>query len=313
MFIMSKRVFCTPSSFNALSIKQFISEVEEIFSLDGKQVENVFFDISRTKNINIIGELLVYKFLDYTVHKKCFLNPGTNLNIKAYNYVATQLKHMGFKKLVEECFTEKNSDDDEFNFQEIGTCFVSPMVLEKKSAISGVGKMNEQKICNFYSYNRDIASAILSCIGEISSNFQEHAETDTRSVIVAKGDKSHFEIACADTGSGVISTLRSSVGNTFRKAPYLILRKAIEKGVSSKILQGHMGCGLWLVNEFVSRTNGYMSIYSENGYLINKKGIIKCGESPYWKGTIVYVDIPLKKPDSLKEVFNSVKTKEQYI
>ena len=105
----------------------------------------------------------------------------------------------------------------------------------------------------------------------------------------------------------------NSFGGTYNKAPYLLLGKAIEKGVSSKISSGHMGCGLWLVNEYVTKMKGYMCIYSESGYLVNKRGIVKCGESPYWKGTIIYVDIPLHKPSHLKEVFQSVKTKEQYI
>lgn len=311
----NRRIFSTPVKFNERSIKQFIGGVQDIFSLGGKQIENVFFDVSKTTDINIIGELLVYKFLDYTVQKKCFHKPETNLNLntKETKYVASQLRIMGFKKLVEACFTEKNSIDDGFAYQEFNGCFLSPTVLEQKSPITGVGKLNEQKINSYYSYNKDIASAILQCIGEISSNFQEHAENDTRSVIVAKGDRDHFEIACADTGAGIISTLKSAIGDKMQKAPYLILGKSIEKGVSSKLSEGHMGCGLWLVNEYVSSTQGYLSIYSERGYLVNRKGKIKCGESPYWKGTVIYVDIPLKNPDSLNSVINSIKTKEQYI
>lgn len=150
-------------------------------------------------------------------------------------------------------------------------------------------------------------------MGEISSNFQEHAEIDTRSVIVAKGNKNHFEIACADNGIGIVSSLKGMYGKIYNKPDYIFLAESIKKGVSSKLSESHMGCGLWLVNQYVTNSKGYFCIYSENAYLINKKGKIKCGNSPYWKGTIVYLDIPLGNPTVFADVLQSVKLKKQYI
>lgn len=309
---MGKTIYKTPKNFTAPSIRSFISDIRGIFSLQEKQVSDVFFDVSETENINILGALLIYKFLDFTVHKKCFLRPTTNLNLKSSKYIASELKKMGFRQLVEECFTEKTLDDENFTYQENNNCFISPTVLERNSGISGIGKSNEKRINDYYAYDITIASVVLSCLGEISSNFQEHAETDTRSVILATGDKQHFEVACADNGVGILSSLKGNFGLQFRKAPYLILKKSTERGISSKLSEGHMGCGLWLVNEYVTQAKGYMCIYSENGYYINKKGIIKCGESPYWKGTIVYVNIPIRDSNVLSEVIKSIKTREEY-
>lgn len=305
------KIYRTPENFNEVNIRHFIENVQDVFSLNGKGIANVFFDVSHTTKISIIGQLLIYKFMEYTFHKQCFFKPKTNLNTKDARYVNKELKKMGFNKLVDECFTEHSTEDDNFIFQDDGICFVSPIILERNSGVSGVGKMNEVKIANYYRYDSNIANAILSCLGEISSNFQEHAVTDTRSVIVAKGDKKHFEIACADTGNGIISSLKNYDPNT--KTQYKLLELAIKRGISSKLSEGHMGCGLWLINEYVTNTKGYLCIYSEKGYLINKHGKIKCGESPLWKGTIIFVDIPLADTDIIGNVIRSVKTKKTYV
>ena len=50
-----------------------------MFGFSGKNVPNFFFDLSKTKTINILGLLLIYKFLEYTVEHKCFKNPICNL------------------------------------------------------------------------------------------------------------------------------------------------------------------------------------------------------------------------------------------
>ncbi len=309
------RVFKTPETFNHLHIREFLNSIRDLFLLSGKQVPEVFFDVDGTRTINIIGALLVYKFLDYSRHNHCFLNPKTNINTKKNpkNTITSELISMGFKKLVEENFNKPIPLDKELKFQDNGDCFISPTVLEKDTAISGYGKQNELRISNYYSYNDLIASTILSCMGEISSNFQEHAEIDTRSVIVAKGNKNHFEIACADNGIGIVSSLKSMYGKKYDRSEYILLEESIKRGVSSKLSESHMGCGLWLVNQYVTNSKGYFCMYSENAYLINKKGRIKCGESPYWKGTIVYLDIPLGNPACFADVLQSVKPKKQYI
>lgn len=118
---------------------------------------------------------------------------------------------------------------------------------------------------------------------------------------MAKGNKQHFEIACADNGDGIITTLLPQY-RKYSKSGYNILRFSVEKNVSSKMSEGHMGCGLWLVNEFVSRSKGILSIFSGHGYYQNKKGKIKCGESPFWQGTIIHLDIPLNNPSIFTDI-----------
>lgn len=95
-------------------------------------------------------------------------------------------------------------------YKETDGVFLAPMTL-KRSGINRRKNEDIKKIQKYYSYNSNIAYAILTCIGEISNNFQEHAVLDTQSIIVAKGNRNHFEIACADTGDGIISTLGPSL------------------------------------------------------------------------------------------------------
>ena len=67
-----------------------------------------------------------------------------------------------------------------------------------------------------------------------------------------------------------------------------------------------MGCGLWLVNELVTKNHGLLHLFSQGVYLTNRKGKIKCGESSYWQGTIIYLMIPLKKIIPLKEILHTI-------
>ena len=291
-------IYKTPKNFCAQNARFFLKNIEGVFKLDYSETNGVFFNVMQTKQIDLLGLLLVYKFLNYTVKKQCFANPQTDL--KNNKTISSELKRLGFQKLVDENFTIKDPDDTKTEFTEMGGFFLAPIVLERRG---GADKDNiiETKIRNYYD-DTQISQGLLQCIGEISSNFQEHAVSDTKSVLVARGNKKQIEIACADNGSGIISTLMPSLNKNYSKCRYEVIKKSIEENVTSKAKEGHMGCGLWIVNQFVTNTNGVMYIFSQDGYLMNKKGTIKCGQSPFWKGTIVYVNMPL----SNKEVFSKI-------
>lgn len=293
-----KIVYKTPENFSVSNVKYFIANVSDIFKLENSQQKDVLFDVSPTKKIDLLGQLLIYKFLDFSRIKKCFYNPETNL--KKVKYVSDEMKKMGFKKLVDENFRIKAKDEDIPQYSEKDGFFIAPIVLEK-SKKEIVEKDVEKKINEYYNKST-ISSGILQCIGEIASNFQEHAVSDTRSVLVARGNKQQVEIACADNGEGIISSLLPVLKYKFQSHRSDVLREAIKENVTSKANAGHMGCGLWIVNEFVSASKGYMSIFSQDAYLINKHGIIKCGQSPYWKGTIIYVNMPLSNDDFFSRV-----------
>ena len=75
-----KKIYRTPKNFSVCSARQFLSEVESIFTLANLKVPGVELDTLQTEKADILGQLLLYKFIEYTIHKSCFHSPITNLN-----------------------------------------------------------------------------------------------------------------------------------------------------------------------------------------------------------------------------------------
>lgn len=300
-------VFRTPCVFTVNTAKYFLENVSDVFHLEGKQIKNVLFDVYPTTSIDLLGQLLIYKFMDFTRNKNCFFNPKTSL--PSNRYVSNEMKKMGFKKLVDENYRIKPSDEEDIPvYSENKGFFIAPIVLERNQT-GEIDKFAEKKIRDYYS-NSILTSGILQCIGEISSNFQEHAVQDTRSVLVARGNYKYVEIACADNGDGIVPSLKAAFPEMAKKTSYDVLRESIKENITSKAKLGHMGCGLWIVNQFVSASKGNMCIYSHDAYLFNQKGKIKYGSSPLWKGTIIYVHLPLINENVFSKV---LKEKEKII
>lgn len=107
---------------------------------------------------------------------------------------------------------------------------------------------------------------------------------------MAEGTERQVEIVSVDTSSGIIETMREKYGN---KTDRDILVHAFKKRVSSKMDKGHCGTGLWLVNEIVTALKGKLILHTGNYLYRNIQGKISTFESSYWKGTILYVKLPL--------------------
>ena len=136
-----------------------------------------------------------------------------------------------------------------------------------------------------------------------ASNFHEHSNDKTNAILVASGNESNFKIACADTGVGIITSLRPALGREYeRKEKFEILQKSLEKEVTSKHNTNHTGCGLWLIDSFVTGLKGELQIYSEGAYYINHQGKVRRGVCPYWKGTIIYVNLPFNSKKALSKM-----------
>lgn len=303
MHINYYKIYSTPENFTHQNVKYFLQNIAAIFCMKNSGVPKVIFKVKDTKKVDILGLLLIYKFIDFTVKNRCFENPKTDL--KKNRIIFEQMIQIGFKKYIDENFGDLKDDDlveSNPNFTANKNFFIAPLVLNREQQNLGIS--NERKIKEYYNFDSRIASGVLQCIGEIASNFQEHSQSDTRSMLVARGDRKYIEIACADNGDGIISTLRPHLENKCKNG-YEVLRKSIDENVTSKKNAGHMGCGLWIVSQFVSESKGTMKIFSQDGYLVNDKGKIKCGKSAYWKGTIVYVNMPLSDPSVFSKVMRN--------
>lgn len=294
-------------NFTVSNVKYFLDKVSFIFDCTNKRRPNAEFFLDHIKKIDVLGLILVYKFFDFTVKQHCFSKPKCVLSKKSFIY--RTLKQYGFLSIIYDFINENPPEYENLRAENIDSKLViEPIFLYKDSEEDEISN-NSKAICRYYNQSEIVKFVVLTCMGEIASNFRSHAVSDTKSILAAKGSNEFFEFACADTGDGIISTLRPSLNNNGRDMqPFKIVEKAINKGISSKNKRttNHMGIGLWLVNELVTLAKGELHIYSENAYYINRHGISKGGESSYWKGTIVYVKIPLTNMDSLKDSIKQI-------
>ena len=302
--MIHKKVYRTPKNLSVCSAKEFLKEAEPIFSLANAKVTGVQLDTSETEKADILGQLLLYKFIEYTIHRGCFSMPKTNLQNNVD--LKSRLDQTGFLPFFNEFMNKKNNqlkndipNDYNLNWKEADTFYIAPIVLSKNGG-GGYAEKEEtiyQKIRDYYEEDSTIVGTITSCISEVGSNFMEHAEESTNSVMVASGNKEYFELACADTGVGTITSLCSVIKG--RIQVYDVLSKALEKGVTSKPGTNHSGSGLWLIGQYVLFSKGELFLFSEGAYCHQKSNQIKKGQCGKWKGTIIYMRLSLKNKEAI--------------
>lgn len=246
--------------------------------------------------MDTFGQLLIYKYVEFTTKNDCFFGPYIITN----PYVDEKLKESGFQNLLNAFINSKDIDYRNLDYQEDGNSFFfAPIVLSRDRSISEKDKMTP-RIENFFKNNPKVVSMAMTVIGEISLNFKEHAVEDTQSVMVVSGNRKKIEISCADTGVGIITSLANLYPDVKKKEK--LIEKAIEKGITSKKATNHMGFGLWIVNQLATLTNGLFYVFSEGTYYFNKHGKYRSGLCSFWKGTIIYVNLPISHPYTLKDI-----------
>lgn len=294
---MNEIIFRTPPEFTITAAKFFLKEVENVFGWEDQRKVNFRLEMGRTNEIDIFGQLLLYKFLEYSVKHHCFYYPKINVNSR----VTEELKKSTFWSLINDFIRNQDVNYNELKFREFKGIFIVPINLTTKTR-GEAEALYAPRITSYYQ-DRHVQFVVLSCMGEVASNFHEHSNDKTNAILVASGDESNFRIACADTGVGIVSSLRPALGQEYRrKSKFEVLQKSVEKEVTSKSNTNHTGCGLWLIDSFVTGLKGELYIYSEGAYYINRQGKVKRGECPYWKGAIIYVNLPFKKKDALTKL-----------
>lgn len=284
-------------------IPQFLRKVEKTFEWKNKQVPNVQIDLSTIQEADILGLLIIYKYIDFTYTHYCFKKPNLHID----HYINDTWAKYEFDELIRAYISNKEVTDKpfkEFRIKLENNFIIAPQALLRNSNYSNEYLQNEfiPKLGKYYNNEQKITDLIFSCFSEILLNFWEHAVQDTKSVIIADGNKSKIEIACADTGKGIVSNLNDFFGESCKKAD--LLKKSVEKGITSKPNSNHMGFGLWLVNELVKLNNGRFHIYSQGYYYFNDFGKIKSGSCPFWPGTIIYINLNLNNPKTLSDLLS---------
>ncbi len=300
-----------PKKITANNIDGFLSKCQVLFSVLKKEefgYEVVFSDV---KGIDILGTLLIFKFFEFSVINKCFALPIVDFN----EYVEAKIIEFGFLELINAYMSSMDEKteriEQERKIKELSVklednFFIAPQPLIRRSNFTNEflrGKVLPA-LRDYYKDHKDhndIIAMISICFSEVSLNFWEHAIEDTQSVMVANGNKEFVEIACTDTGNGILTTLKES-GMYEDVEEIDIFRSCISQGVTSKRNTDHMGFGLWMIDELISEVKGKLYIYSEGYKYINdnnKKSVEKCS---FWKGTIIYLLLPLKVIKTIKDI-----------
>lgn len=296
------RKIVAPKHFTAASLISFINECEEIFRLVNKKEKGFLLDLSKVSQTSMLTILVIYKLIEFTFVNKCFEKPALSYD----NPIREAFKKFGFSDLILTYMADRKAAEEEYKKLKVsvGESFIiAPQALLRndKYSMQSLNKNYLPQIEKYYQQSPKVVSMIFLVFSEILLNFWEHAVEDTKSIIVASGNKQNIEIACADTGEGIVSTLGRSL-SSHTLAPVSILLKAIEKGVTSKQMSNHMGYGLWILDEITSKTKGRMHLYSQGAYYYNEFGKKRQGKCGYWQGTIIYLSLPLIRPCTLCDI-----------
>ncbi|MBC5773063.1 HAMP domain-containing histidine kinase [Pontibacter sp. KCTC 32443] len=305
-----------PKYFTVSSVKTFIDDIDKVFTLSGKNAKGFRLNLANIKSASMLGVLIIYKFIEYTSKSSCFMNPRISIN----ETMDKEFEKFGFANLIKAFIKGRDEDEKEIKSNEEG---ISEKVKEYKKLKIYIGenfiiapqallrndkyskdKLNKEylpELQKYYEYDEKIIDMVLLVFSEVLLNFWEHAVEDSHSIIVANGNKQHIEIACADSGNGIIDTLKTVLNDTISK-PEAILKEAVKKGVTSKKRTNHMGFGLWILDQIVTESGGRMHIYSQGGYYFNDAGKINAGKCGYWQGSIVYISLPLHNPVGLTDI-----------
>lgn len=302
--MLNNTIISTPKRFTSKDFGSFLYAIREMPFWNNAKIPNVFLDTHQTADVDLLGLLILCNFLDYTSSNHCFLRPSTDLLYQYY--LKTELKNNGFEEYVSASFGEESVLGN-VKFVNNNKWFIAPIkLIEETDADTKKRNQDSMKsISRYYQYNDDVAFVVLQSIGELFNNFKSHANASSFSYLVAKGDRCHCEIACIDNGKGIVNSLKPIL-NSNSLSTEEILELSVKKGVSSKKNEGHMGCGLWLINEFVSECNGYFCICSNSAIYINNKGLCEKKSFAPWKGTILYLDLPLDNVNAINRVFNKI-------
>lgn len=265
-----------------------------------RQKAAFYLDFHDVKDLDLLGMLILYKFLEYSVLNKCFFNPCL-LDFEENKVIKERVAYFGFKYLMEELKKSKDSERQYKNLQiTVSDDFIiAPMPLLKESNSSDYLNNDYSRKIESYYKDEKVNAMIFTVFSEIFLNFWAHAIGDSKSIIVAHGTQDYIEIACADSGEGIVKSICNAFPRIKRKDT---LKMALSKGVTSKKGSNHMGYGLWLINEVVTKTHSRFLLHSEEFCYENNSGKIRYQISSTWHGTIVYVKLLLDSPITIEDI-----------
>lgn len=295
-----QKIVFMPSRLTRGNIVELVGTLNFFFELSGQRRKDLFLRFDNVRHVDILGVLVLYKFLEYSVIHRCFDTPTFNLT---YNkYLDNEISKFGFSSLITGLMNNKAKEHyyKNLNTQVTADFIHAPIAILRGKDMHSQRKNAEREIARYYGDN-DTTAMILQIFSEVFQNFLSHAETDNRSIVVMHGDKQKIAFACADNGVGILSSMKNNPRYCSIK-PERLLLKTLERGVTSKDGTNHLGYGLFYISEVVTRLGGQLIVYTGHHYLCNRSGNTSVSRMHNWNGTIVYVTIPLKEAVTIDDI-----------
>lgn len=287
---MDKKVVTIGKSILINNLSDFIGKMNFIYQKESTNTPNFMLSLWQSKETDLVGAVVLYKLLEYSVVHQCFNHPEIFIS----DSIKANLKNYRFQDLILELINGKDIRD-EFNRLKIeiqNDFFIAPIALQKGLYKPDLNNEYYPKIAKYYQ-NEEKSLMIFQFLTELYSNFDSHAEDNSKSIMVAHGDKNQIEIVCVDSGKGIVTTMQK----IYPKRNNLnLLQCAVKKFVTSSAETNHMGYGLWYIDEVIRITNGRLDIRSEDAYYKRMGRKTWISRAPKWKGTIVSVKLPLSHP-----------------
>lgn len=290
-----------PKQLSVTTVGEILRVANIIFQTEERQLPMYALDLSKITKTNVLGMLLIYKIIEYSIEKKCFYKPAIFFD----TFIEEKWKEYQFVPLINSYIKSTDSSPmfKDFKIKLSDNFILAPQPLLRDNDFTDNYLKTKflPKISEYYCGNNKAISMIFTCFSEILLNFWEHAVEDSKSIMIADGNKSYIHIACADTGNGIISTLKkNNKYNGLSKAKLIL--ESVKKNTTSKENTNHMGYGLWLIDQIVTAIKGRLHLFSEGVQYSNEYGKIRVNSTSYWRGTIVYLALPLENAKSLCDI-----------
>ena len=148
-----------PEKFFQTEIRDFLGKTEFIFKRNTTYIANFTLDLSHIKEISILGMLVIYKFIAYTVKNKIFRHPTLNWGVTSS--VKSLFNEYGFTPLIDNFVNYKNKTKITESYKALKSSSTEELFCAPHSMLRTEANRNEleqdflNKIAEFYDTTRN--------------------------------------------------------------------------------------------------------------------------------------------------------------
>lgn len=305
---MDYKIIYFPMNFTASHIHEALYALCNVFELENAKQLNTLLRIDKVHKIDLLGVVIAYKFIEFTITHNCFDKPC--LLGEDNHYFGEAIKKYGFQRLLDGFMGEniKSKLYKDIKITSTANVIIVPHILDRANNKSqeDLNKKYYPAILNYYGASSKKTTMICTCVSEIILNFWRHAKGDNFSVAVACGDQDGIEVVCVDNGTGILSSLRS-VAMYSTLSDKVLIKKCVKQRVTSQPGTSHTGDGLWLIDKLCELSESTFYVVSEGASYCRRGRKTKVEETGFWKGTIIYLNLRLTNAKTLSDISQAPK------